>query len=59
MINKSFTVRIDAMTLDKLRVVADYEARSVNGQITVLIRGCIKEYEEKNGKIIINKKGSD
>ena len=31
MIGKSFTVRIDEMTFDKLRVVAGYEARSVNG----------------------------
>lgn len=37
--------------MDKLHVVADYEARSANGQILVLIRECIEKYEEKNGAI--------
>lgn len=59
MANKSLSIRIDEEMLDKLHVVADYEARSANGQIIVLIRECIEKYEEKNGKIVINKKGSD
>ncbi len=53
---KSLSIRIDEELLDKLHVVANYEARSANGQIIVLIRECIERYEEKNGEIIIKKK---
>lgn len=48
---KSLSIRIDEEMLDKLHVVADYEARSANGQILVLIRECIEKYEEKNRAI--------
>ena len=39
--------------LNKLHVVADYEGRSANSQILILIRDAIEEYEEKHGKIEI------
>lgn len=48
---KNFTVRIDNEMLNKLHVVADYEGRSANSQVLILIRRCIEEYEEKHGKI--------
>ena len=48
---KSLSIRIDEEMLDKLHYVADYEARSANGQILVLIRECIEQFEEKHGKI--------
>ena len=48
---KSLSIRIDEEMLNKLHVVADYEARSANGQILVLIRECIEKYEEKHGEI--------
>lgn len=55
MATKSLSIRIDEEMLDKLHVVANYEARSANGQIIVLIRECIERYEEKNGEIKIRK----
>ncbi len=48
---KSISIRIDEEMLDKLHVVANYEGRSANSQILILIRDCIKKYEEENGKI--------
>ena len=39
--------------LDKLHVVADYEGRSANSQILILIRDCIEKYEERHGEIQI------
>ncbi|MBQ9393862.1 MAG: Arc family DNA-binding protein [Oscillospiraceae bacterium] len=48
---KSLSIRIDEELLDKLHVVADYEGRSANSQILILIRRCVEEYERKNGKI--------
>ena len=53
MATKSLSIRIDEEMLDKLHVVADYEARSANGQILVLIRECIEKYEDKHGKIVL------
>ena len=53
---KNLSIRIDEEMLNKLHVVADYEARSANGQILVLIRECIEKYEEKHGEIVLDKK---
>lgn len=53
---KSYSIRIDDEMLDKLHVIADYEARSANGQIIVLIRDCIEEFEKKNGEIVLGGK---
>lgn len=53
---KSLSIRIDEEMLDKLHYVASYEARSANGQIIVLIRDCIEEFEKKNGEIEIGGK---
>ena len=52
---KSLSIRIDSDMLDKLHYVADYEGRSCNGQIIVLIRDLINEFEEKHGKIEFGK----
>ena len=52
---KSLSIRIDEDMLDKLHVVADYERRSANGQINVLIRDCIAAYEKEHGKIELGK----
>ena len=48
---KSLSIRIDEKMLNKLHVVADYEGRSANSQILILIRDCIAAYEEKHGNI--------
>lgn len=48
---KNLSIRIDEETLDKLHVVADYEGRSANSQINILIRQCIEEFESKHSKI--------
>ena len=52
---KSLSIRIDEDMLDKLHVVADYEGRSANGQINVLIGDCIAAYEKEHGKIELGK----
>ena len=50
---KSLSIRIDEEMLNKLHVVADYEGRSANSQILILIRDAIEKYEGKHGKIEI------
>ncbi|MBE6549900.1 MAG: Arc family DNA-binding protein [Ruminococcaceae bacterium] len=56
MATKSLSIRIEEEMLDKLHVVADYEARSANSQILILIRDCIEEYEQKHGEIKVGKR---
>ncbi len=48
---KSVSIRIEEEMLHKIGYVADYEGRSVNSQILVLIRESIKAFEEVNGEI--------
>ena len=48
---KSLSIRIDETMLDKLHVVADYEGRSANSEILILIRREIERFEAQNGQI--------
>ena len=48
---KSFSIRIEEEMLDKLSYVANYEGRSANSHVLVLIRDSIRAFEEANGKI--------
>ena len=48
---KCFSIRIEEEMLNKIRFLAEYEGRSVNKQILVLIRENIKQFEMQNGKI--------
>ena len=56
MATKSLSIRIDETMLDKLHVIADYEGRSANSQILILIRDCIGQYEERHGEIPVGKR---
>ena len=53
---KSLSIRIEEEMLDKLHVVADYEGRSANSQILVLIRDLIESHEKKHGEIQTGKR---
>lgn len=48
---KSVSIRIEEEMLNKIAYIADYEGRSVNSQVLVLIRENIKAFEEANGAI--------
>ena len=48
---KSVSIRIEEEMLDKIGYVADYEGRSVNSHVLVLIRENIKAFEEAHGRI--------
>lgn len=48
---KSVSIRIEEEMLRKIGYIADYEGRSVNSHILVLVRENIKRFEEQNGKI--------
>lgn len=48
---KSVSIRIEEEMLNKIAHIADYEGRSVNSQVLVLIRESIKAFEDVNGTI--------
>lgn len=48
---KSVSIRIEEEMLEKLGYVAEYEGRSVNSHVLVLIRRDIKMFEAKHGVI--------
>ena len=50
---KSLSIRIDENLLHKLHTVSDYEDRSANSQINILIRDCIEKFEKEHGEIEI------
>lgn len=49
--NKHLGIEIDPELHHKLRYIAKYEGRSINGQILYLVRQCIREFEAKEGEI--------
>ena len=48
---KSVSIRIEEEMLKKIGYVADFEGRSVNSHVLVLIRENIEAFEKKYGKI--------
>ncbi len=53
---KSLSIRIEDEMLHKLHVVSNYEGRSANSQILILIRDAVEAYEAKHGKIELETK---
>lgn len=51
MIVKGVTIRFPQEMLNKISYVADYEGRSVNSHILVLVRENIAKFEEQHGTI--------
>ena len=49
--SKHIGLRVDEETLEKLRYVASYEGRSINGHLMYLAREDIRRFEKEHGKI--------
>ena len=56
---KSVSIRIDEELLHKLHVVADYNGRSANKEVIILIRRAVEKYEAQHGEIKIGKGSSE
>lgn len=52
---KSVSIRIEEEMLKKITYIAEYEGRSLNSHILVLIRNSIKAFEEQYEKIPVGK----
>lgn len=46
-----FTIRVDSELLKKFRFIAEYNARSANKEIEVLMKEHVAEFEKVHGKI--------
>ena len=49
--DKHLGIRIDSDTHKKLKALAEYEGRSINGEILYLIRQAITQHEQINGTL--------
>ena len=49
--DKHIGLRVDRDTHRKLKNLAEYKGRSINGELLYLIRQAIIEHEKKHGKI--------
>lgn len=49
--DKHLGLRIDSDTHKKLKNLADYEGRSINGQVLYLIRQAVAEHEQQHGTL--------
>lgn len=48
---KHIGLRVTPEIHQKLKYIASYEGRTINGQAHYLIQSCIREFEKKNGPI--------
>lgn len=48
---KSVSIRIEEEMLEQLAYVADFQGRSINSHILVLVRESIADFEKNYGKI--------
>ena len=46
-----FTLTIEEIRLKRFRYIAEYNARSANRELEVLIKKYVAEFEKKNGPI--------
>lgn len=49
-----FTLRIDSELLQRFHYIADYNARSANRELEMLIKKHISDFEKQNGKITLD-----
>lgn len=49
--NKHLGLRIDAQTHKKLKSLAEFDGRSINGEVLFLIRQAISKHEKEHGSL--------
>ena len=48
---KNIGLRVSPEVHQKLRYIAEYEGRTLNGQVYYLMQTCIREFEKEHGPI--------
>lgn len=49
--DKHLGLRIDSDTHEKLKSLAEFDGRSINGEVLYLIRQAILQHEQRHGKL--------
>ncbi len=49
-----FSLRIDKETIEKVKIIAKENGRSLNKEIEMALKSYVKDYESKNGVISVN-----
>lgn len=57
--NKHLGIEVDPELHYKIRYIAKYEGRSINGQVLYLLRQHIKEFEQREGQILPESKNEE
>ena len=57
--NKHLGIEVDPELHYKIRYIAKYEGRSINGQVLFLLRQYIKEFEQREGEILLESKNEE
>lgn len=52
---KNIGLRVTPEIHAKLRSIAQYEGRTINGQVLWLINRCIRDFEKENGPVDVLK----
>ena len=53
-----FSLRIHPIIMEKLKVIANNNGRSVNKEIEQILKWVVEDYENQRGKIFIDEKKS-
>ena len=48
-----YTLRVNRTLFAKFRYIAGSEGRSANKEIEQFMKRCVRDFEEKNGKIVL------
>lgn len=54
-----YPLRIDKTIMDKFKVIAKNNGRSVNKEIEFILRSVVSEYEKQNGSISLDQPTKD
>lgn len=49
-----YSLRLDRVSMDKIRVLAKEGRRSINMQLCIAVESYLKEYEKEHGEIAVD-----
>lgn len=50
-----YSLRLDRVSMDKIRVLAKEGRRSINMQLCIAVESYLKEYEKEHGEISVDR----
>ncbi|HAO6187757.1 TPA: hypothetical protein IQB59_001637 [Listeria monocytogenes] len=53
MSKSSYPLRLDEDIMEKLKIIADLNSRSLNKQLEFIIKNYLIQYEQTNGEVVL------